>query len=61
MSLSAIASEQTMAIETTEARVQQLLDYLVTKPAAVVRFHVFDMILNIHSDALYLSEMRARS
>ena len=39
----------------------QLLDCLVTKPAAVVRFHASEVIFNINSDALYLSESRARS
>ena len=49
--LSAIASEQTKATEATEARVNQLLDYVATKPNAKVRYHASDMILNIHSDA----------
>ena len=39
----------------------QLLDYLATHPAAKVRFHASSMVLNIHSDAFYLSEPRARS
>ncbi len=59
--LSAIASDQASATETTEAHVQQLLDYLATHPHATVRYHKSDMILNIHSDASYLSETRARS
>ena len=59
--LSAIASEQTKATEATEARVDQLLDYVATKPNAKVRYHASDMILNIHSDASYLSETQARS
>jgi hypothetical protein len=59
--LSAIASDQASVTETTEAHVQQLLDYLVTYPQATVRYHKSDMILNIHSEASYLSERRARS
>jgi hypothetical protein len=59
--LSALASDQASATETTEAHVQQLLDYLATHPTATVRYHKSDMILNIHSDASYLSETRARS
>ena len=39
----------------------QLIDYLATHPAAKVRFHASEMVLNIHSDASYLSETRARS
>ena len=59
--LSAIASEQTKAIEAAEAKVDQLLDYVATKSNAKVRYHASDMILNIHSDASYFSETRARS
>jgi hypothetical protein len=39
----------------------QLLDYLAHNADAKVLFHASDMILNIHSDALYLSEAKARS
>jgi hypothetical protein len=55
------ASEQTIATEATEGRRTQLLDYLASKPSATVQFHASDMVLNIHSDASYLSESRARS
>jgi hypothetical protein len=59
--LSAVASEQTSATETTKQHVKQLLDYLATHPTATVRYRKSDMILNIHSDASYLSETKARS
>ena len=42
-------------------RVQQLLDYLNTNPNSVIRFISSDMILNIHSDARYLSAGNVRS
>ena len=61
MALSTIASEQSKATEQTMQRCKQLLDYLATHPDATVRFHASDMILNIHSDASYLSEKNARS
>ena len=38
-----------------------LLNYLATHPVAKVRFDALDTILNIHSDASYLSEIKARS
>ena len=57
--LSGIASEQATAKESTEQRIQQLLDYLATHPDAVVRCHASDMVLNIHSDESYLSEPQA--
>jgi hypothetical protein len=59
--LSTIASEQTQATELTLQRCHQLLDYCATNPDAKVRFRASDMILNIHSDASYLSATRARS
>ena len=59
--LSSLASDQTTATETTMDASNQLLDYLATHPDATVRFYPSDMILNIHSDASYLSETRARS
>ena len=61
MVLSAIASEQAPPTENTERKVLKLLNYLATHPEAKIRFHASDMILNIHSDASYLSETRARS
>ena len=59
--LSAIASEQAKPTKQTLARVQQLLDYMATNPNAVVRFYASDMILNLHSDASYLSAGQGRS
>ena len=40
---------------------EQLLDYLSTHPNATNRYRASDMILNIHSDASYLSQTKARS
>jgi hypothetical protein len=59
--LSGIASEQADARKSTKEQAEQLLDYLHTHPDAVIRYHASDMILNIHSDASYLSEPRART
>jgi hypothetical protein len=43
------------------AKVKQLLDYLATHPNATIRFQASDMVLNIHSNASYLSETKAHS
>ena len=59
--LSAIAMQQAKATERTLERARHMLDYLATHPDAVVRYHASDMVLNIHSDASYLSEPRGRS
>jgi hypothetical protein len=61
MALSSIAVEQTRATEQTMRQCKQLLDYLSANANATVRFYASDMILNIHSDASYLSEAKARS
>jgi hypothetical protein len=61
MALSTIASKQAKGTQQTMAKTKQLLDYLATHPDATVCFHASDMILNIHSDALYLSEANAHS
>eukprot|EP00804_Cyclotella_cryptica_P022655 CCRYP_012469-RC/>CCRYP_012469-RC protein AED:0.37 eAED:0.30 QI:0/0/0/1/0/0/2/0/432 len=61
LSLSAIASKQAHPTQLTQKRCQQLLDYCASHPDAIVRFTASDMVLNIHSDASYLSESNARS
>jgi hypothetical protein len=61
MPLNDIATEQTKATEKTQATINQLLDYLATHPDATVRYHASDMILQIHSDASYLSYSNAHS
>ncbi len=40
---------------------KQLLNYLATYPNGMVWFHASDMILNVHSDASYLSETNVHS
>ena len=59
--LRSIASEQASATENTEKKCTQLLDYLATHDNARIRYHASDMVLNIHSDASYLSVTNARS
>ncbi len=61
MALSTIASEQTKGTEQTMDKTLQVLDYLATHPDATIRFRVTDMVMNIHSDASYLSAPNSRS
>ena len=61
MALSSIAVEQTRATKRTMGRCLHLLDYLATNSEAVIRFSTSDMVINIHPDASYLSETKARS
>jgi hypothetical protein len=55
-----ITTEQTKATEKTQAASNKLLDYLVTRPDATIRYHKSDMILHIHSDASNLSIYHVR-
>jgi hypothetical protein len=61
MALSSIAIEQANGTTSTMEKAKQLLDYLATHPDATIRFRASDMIMNVHSDASYLSESNARS
>jgi hypothetical protein len=61
MALSYIAIMQTKGTTSRMEKAKQLLDYLATNPNATMKFKSSDMIMNIHSDASYLSEANARS
>jgi hypothetical protein len=61
MGLSSIAVEQTKATEKTMERCIDLLNYLATNQDAKVHFRASDMVMNIHSDASYLSETNSCS
>ena len=61
MSLSTISSEQAKATKTTLKNLHQVLDYLAKKTDANIRFHASDMVLNIHSDASYISANNSKS
>ena len=61
MALSEIAVQQVNPTKNTEQRVQQFLDYMATHPNAIIRYYSSDMILNVHSDASYLTAQKARS
>ena len=59
--LGSIAKQQTKGTEKTYANTLWLINYAATHPNAKIHYTASDMILYIHSDALYLSELRARS
>jgi hypothetical protein len=61
MALSSIAIEQSKGTTNTMAKTKRLLDYVATYPDATICFWASDMILNVHSDASYLSEPNACS
>jgi hypothetical protein len=59
--LSALSSEQSNATENMSRKVHHFLDYWITYPNAITRFHISDMRLKIHSDASYCSVPKSRS
>jgi hypothetical protein len=61
MALSSIAIEQSKGTTNTMQKAKQLLDYLATYPDATICFWASNMIMNIHSDASYLSKSNAQS
>jgi hypothetical protein len=61
MALSTITGKQAKGTKSTMKKCKQLLDYLATHPNVTVQFHASDMILNVHSDPSYLSEVNPQS
>jgi hypothetical protein len=61
VALNELASLQTAATENTMKRCKHFLDYMATHPDAKIRYYASDMVLNVHSDASYLSVANARS
>jgi hypothetical protein len=61
MALSDIATQQAVPTENTKRQVNQFLDYMWTHLDAKICYRASDMILNVHSDASYLSAPSARS
>jgi hypothetical protein len=61
MALSSIAIEQTKGTTSAMDKAKQLLDYLATHPDAKIWYRASDMVMNVHSDASYLSETEARN
>ena len=59
--LSAIVSEQETPTENTMKKCKQFLDYAASQEEAILTYKKSDMVLTIHSDASYLSELKARN
>jgi hypothetical protein len=59
--LSAITSTQAKPTEETMARCKQFLDYAATQQDTIVTYKRSDMVLTLHSNASYLSKVKACS
>ena len=60
VTLNTLASEQAHATKKTIINMKHMLDYLATNPNATVIFYPSDMILNVRSNASYLSAKNAK-
>ena len=61
VALSAIGSQQALAIEYTNNAIHQLLDYCATYPDDGILYRSSNMILSAHSDAGSANETKSRS
>ena len=61
VALSAIASDQAAPTENTMRKTLQFFDYVATHPDAILTYSKSSMVLNVHSDASYLCEPKAKS
>ncbi len=61
MALSNITPQQSVPTKNNKKRVEQFLDYMLTHPDAVISYRASDMVLNVHSNASYLSAPHAQS
>jgi hypothetical protein len=61
MPFNVLPSEKTRATADTAEKNNKLLNYCTTHPEETLRYHASGMILNIHSDASYLSEREIKS
>ena len=61
VALSATASQQSDPTVEIMRKTLKFLDYVATHPDAILTFNASSMILNVHSDASYLTEPKARS
>jgi hypothetical protein len=61
VALSDLASAQSQGTDATQLASAQLLDYCATHPDASIQYCASEMVLQIHSDASYLSVSKGRS
>ena len=54
--LNTLVEQQSNPTKNIEAAITHFLDFSATNPSAIIQYKSSDMILNIDSDASYLSE-----
>ena len=61
VALGTIAAVQNQGTKNTADAIEHLLDYCASHPDEVIRYHPSDMILQVHSNASYISETKTQS
>eukprot|EP00957_Ditylum_brightwellii_P169042 12866692-Ditylum_brightwellii.AAC.1 len=61
MAINAIASQQANPTLNTAKEMVHLLNYCATHPKSTIRYTASDMVLHIHSNALFLTVPGAKS
>ena len=61
VTLSAITAQQSDPTQETLEKTLKFLDYVATHPDAILTFKASNMVLNVHSDASYLTEPKTKS
>ena len=61
VALSTIAAQHSDPTEETMRKTLKFLDYAATHPDAILTFNASNMVLNVQSDASYLTKPKARS
>ena len=61
VALSAIAAQQADPTQETMRKKLKFLDYVASYPDAILTFSASKIVLNVHGDAPYLAEPKARS
>ena len=59
--LNTLGTQKSAPTKNTNEDVAHFLDYCATHPDAKTRFFASEMILQVHSDAAYTNEIKARS
>ena len=61
MALNTLEIQQFAPTTQTKANINKFCDFLTTHPGAKIKFFASDMLLQVHSDASFMNEIKTRS
>ena len=61
LALNAIAADKASPSDETMSKTKHVLGYVASSPDTILSFSASSMVLNVHSDILYLIEPKARN